>query len=318
MVTPPEIEVIADYGDLCTEGPVWNVREQALYWTDLARKRFYRYLWETEQPEILSEELQVSGYVFNRHGGAVVTNIAGIWLWGISAPPVLLASEADGRRCVMNDCAADPQGRVFSGSYSRNPATGEFERKGYLFRVDNDGSVHVVDEGFRLSNGVAFSPDGNTMYFVDSADRRIYSYAHSADGSLAGRRVLVQVPQQEGFPDGLTVDAEGYLWCAHWFGDCVIRYDPEGAVHRRIPMPATQISSLTFAGPDLTALCVTSAGKLDSTYLAPPAFDASRHFVGGPIYRLHPDAQGRADHLADVTGSSLGLHSESEHSESEQ
>ena len=299
-----EIRAIADYGDLCTEGPLWNAQQQALYWTDLARKRLYRYDWATQQHALVGDALQVSGYAFNKSGGLLVTNVSGIWLWNPpSGEPVLLAAEVDGHRCCMNDCIADPEGRVYSGTYYRNPATGIFEKgAGCLMRVDNDGSVHCVDDGFCLSNGLGFSPDLRTLYYVDSADRLIYAFDYRrSDGALSNRRVFVRVPDDDGFPDGMTVDAEGFVWCALWFGDAVIRYDPDGKAERRIAMPASQVSSVMFGGPDFTDLFVTAAGKLDSTYLAPPGYDASKHFVGGPVYHLKPGIQGREEFRANIS-----------------
>lgn len=298
----PVIQPIADYHDICGEGPLWDSREQSLYWTDLARRRFYCYRWAERRAELVSEQLQVSGYAFNEAGGFVVTNIEGIWLWDAVSEPALLAREADGQRCLMNDCVADPEGRVFSGSYYRNRQSGEFERVGCLFRVDTDGSVHVVDEGFCLSNGLGFSPDCSTMYYVDSADRRIYAWDYRrSDGSIRNRRVLVQVPLDEGIPDGMTVDSEGHIWCAQWFGGCVVRYDPDGKLERRIETPASQTSSVTFGGPDYTDMFVTSAAELDSIILAPTGYDPSKHFMGGPVYHLEPGAQGREEYRAKVS-----------------
>ena len=172
-----QIDVIADYGDLCGEGPLWHKHEQALYWTDLARRRFYRYKWSDRRSEIVSEKMQVSGYAFNTPGGLVVTNVTGIWLWDTKSEPTLLAEEIDGNKCIMNDCIADPEGRVYSGSY-RNEDGDFVEGAGCLLRIDTDGSVHIVDESFQLSNGLGFSPECRTLYFVDSAMRRILSLIH--------------------------------------------------------------------------------------------------------------------------------------------
>ncbi len=297
------VSAIADYGDLCGEGPLWNTGEQALYWTDLARQRLYRYRWPSAQSELVSERLQVSAFAFNDPGGLIVTNVRGIWSWDLRSEPVLLASEAEGRRCCLNDCIADSEGRVYSGSYLRIPDTGEFQSgAGSLFCVDNNGAVRVVDDGFQLSNGLAFSPDCSTLYFVDSAQRRIYAYDwNRADGSLHRRRVLVQVPMEEGFPDGLTVDADGFLWCAHWFGGCLIRYDPEGKEERRVPIPASQTSSVAFGGPELSDLFVTSAAHADSLQHAPTGFNPDGVFMGGPVYHLKPGFQGRQEYQARVT-----------------
>lgn len=296
-----QFDVIADYHDICGEGPLWTKEEQALYWTDLARRRLYRYVWPHRRAEIVSEKMQVSGFAFNEGGALVVTNLTGIWLWDKDSEPVLLAEEIDGKRCVMNDCIADPEGRVFSGSYQRN-VQGDFEAgAGHLFRVDLDGSVRIVDEGFQLSNGLGFSPDCRTLYFVDSGRRKIYAYDwRRADGSLRNRRVCVDVPMSEGIPDGVTVDAEGYLWCAHWFGACVIRYDPDGKIERRVQTPALQTSSVTFGGPEFLDMFITSAAKTDSLSMAPIGYDPTTAYVGGPVYHTKMEIQGREEYRARI------------------
>src|SRR5438270_80213 len=151
----------------------------------------------------------------------------------------------------------------------------------YLFRIDRDGSVHVVDEGIQFSNGLAFSRDCSTLYFSDSVARCIYAYNWNREtGNLANRRVFVRLPREHGFPDGLTVDAEGFIWCAHWFGARVTRYDPDGKVERVVALPATQTSSLAFEGPDLDVIFVTSASKSNMLTEAPAGYNPERVFVG--------------------------------------
>jgi sugar lactone lactonase YvrE len=116
-------------------------------------------------------------------------------------------------------------------------------------RVDVDAKVTIVDESIHLSNGLAFSCDHTALYFTDSVARRIYAYDYDLNtGDLRHRRVLVQVPKNEGIPDGLAVDAEGFLWSAPLYGSCVTRYDPEGRVERRVATPAKQTSSVAFGG----------------------------------------------------------------------
>jgi D-xylonolactonase len=232
-------------------------------------------------------------------GGFVVTNSQGIWLWNPQTKPILLASEADGKDCVMNDCIADPEGRVYSGSYHYNP-TG-VAAPSFLFRIDTDGSVHVADEGIQFSNGLAFSPDCSTLYFSDSVARCIYAYNwRRENGNLTNRRVFVQLSPEEGFPDGLTVDAEGFLWCAHWFGARITRYDPDGKVERVVTLPAAQISSLAFGGPDLDVIFVTSAGMSNMLAEAPHGYDPDKVFVGGRLYQMRSDVQGRKEYRSRI------------------
>lgn len=290
MLTP--VETIASDANLCGEGPHWDEREQALWWTDIDGKKFYRYDWRQRRHHLVDQGFTVNGFCLQENGGFAVTNSEGAWLWTPGQPPVLLASEADGQECRLNDCLADPEGRVYSGSY-------HLDEKGdsapsFLFRIDNDGSAHIVDEGIRFSNGLAFSPDCSTLYFTDLAARCIYAYDwRRSDGALSRRRVFVRIDRSEGMPDGLTVDAEGFLWVAHWFGGCVTRYDPDGRRERKLDLPARQTSSMVFGGPDLDELYVTTAAMNNCLMLAPNGYDPSKVFVGGPLYRLCPGIHGK-------------------------
>lgn len=289
---PMEIEIIADDGNLCGEGPLWDEREQALYWTDIAGRQLFRYLWREQRRERLSEGFQVGGFSRQEDGGFVVTNNDGIWLWRPGAEPLLLAKEADGQECVMNDCAADPAGRVYSGSWHLDEEG--HSAPSFLFRVDRDGTVHVADEGICFSNGLAFSPDCSTMYFADTVARAIYAYDwRRGDGALQNRRVFAWIDRSEGIPDGLSVDAEGYVWCAHWFGGRVSRFDPDGKRERCLYFPAKQTSSVAFGGPELDEIYVTSAALSNAVVLAPEGYDPDRVFLGGPLYRVRAGIRGQ-------------------------
>ena len=286
------MEVIANDANLCGEGPHWDEREQALYWTDIDGKKFYRYLRRENRHELLHDGFTINGFCMQENGGFLTTSSAGAWLWAPGKRPLLIAAHAEDRECRLNDCLADPEGRVYSGSYHLNEK-GE-SNPSYLFRIDTDGSVHVVDEGILFSNGLAFSPDAVTLYFTDMVARCIYAYDwRRSDGALRNRRVFVRIDRSEGMPDGLTVDAEGFLWCAHWFGGCLTRYDPDGRRERRIQTPAAQTSSLAFGGPDLDEIYVTSAAMNNCLMLAPQGYDPRAVFVGGPLYRFRAGIQGK-------------------------
>ena len=218
------IDVTADYGDQCGESPLWDERSQSLFWTDIAGRRFYRYIWAEQQPEIVRAGFEIAGFAFLEPHGFVVVNSTGVWLWDGADHFHCLVREVGGRRCILNDCIADPEGRLFTGSTFFDPNREDYEL-GFLLRVDADGSAHVVEEGIRLSNGLAFSSDESTFYYVDSAARSIYAYDYSRKhGALRNRRVLVHVRVDQGVPDGITVDASGCIWCAHWFGGAIVGY----------------------------------------------------------------------------------------------
>lgn len=149
---------------------------------------------------------------------------------------------------------------------------------------------------------MGFSPDLKTFYSTDSALRLIYAYDYDVQsGKLCNRRVFVKVPNEEGIPDGLTVDAAGFIWSAQWYGSSVVRYDPEGKLERRINTPAKQTSSLMFGGPDLTDIFITSAGRPDRSPLMPPDFDPDSGYMGGQLYRINLGIKGKPEFKTDFS-----------------
>ncbi len=296
----PEVTIVADYGDLCGECPVWDSASGLVYWIDCVALKFLQYDWRTREHHIVRQGLPVNGFRRNRPGGFVITNNDGVWLWEGSGEPQLVTAEAEGSRCQLNDCASDSAGRLIAGSYFYNPA-GEYPL-GKLIRVGTDGRAIVLDEGFHLSNGLSFSPDDRTLYFADSVARLIYAYDYDVSaGSVRNRRVLVQVPREEGLPDGLAVDAEGFVWSAQWYGSCVVRYDPDGKVERRIQTAAKQTSSLAFGGPDLTDIFITSAGQSEPMPIMPLGYDPATGYFGGALYHMNLGIRGQLQHMANIT-----------------
>ena len=294
-----ELTVIADNGDLCGEGPVWDSDTNTLFWTDCVGLRFYAFHESSGKHEVLQRGLEINGYALNRPSGYVIANNSGIWLWDGAENLRLVADQADGAKCQMNDAIADPEGRFFAGSLFYD--TSKKYELGKLIRVDTDGTTHVVDEGIHLANGLAFSPDEKILYFTDSAARRIYAYDYDrSTGNIRNRRVLVQVSTSEGLPDGLTVDAEGFLWSAQWYGSCVVRYDPDGRLERRIDVPAKQTSSVAFGGRDLTDVFITSAAKTWPSPVMPDWYDAGSGYFGGRLYRINLGIPGRLDYKANI------------------
>ena len=205
--------------------------------------------------------------------------------------------ESSGKHEIVKEGLEINEGRFFAGSCFYD-ATEKYEL-GKLIRVDPDGKACVVDDGIHLANGLGFSPDEKTLYFSDSAARRIYAYDYDrASGNVRNRRVFVQVPANEGIPDGLTVDAAGFVWSAQWYGSCIVRYDPDGRMERRIHVPATQTSSVAFGSKGLVGIFVTSAAKSWASPLMPD--DAQSGCFGGALYRINLDVVGKLDYKANI------------------
>jgi sugar lactone lactonase YvrE len=159
---------------------------------------------------------------------------------------------------------------------------------GTLYRLDAAGGVEEMLDGLTISNGIGWSPDGRTMYLVDSIPGVVHAFDFDGErGTIAGGRVLVEVPASVGAPDGLAVDAAGDLWVAIYGGGCVQRHGPDGALRQVLPLPTAQVTCCAFAGPGLSWLYITTAtqGWSDEQRRASPG--------GGLVYRLATDAVGR-------------------------
>lgn len=286
--------VLVDDGNPCGESPLWDAAARRIYWTDSAG-RFFSYDWESRERTVLLRDFVVTGCALDEDGGFVLINGTGVWHWDGTGAPRRVAPADAHEPLPLNDCVADPRGRLLAGSTFYDP-TGSYAL-GQLLAFDPAGSCRVLDEGFHLANGLGWSPDARTLYCTDSILRTIYRYDYDVDtGSVRNRRVFVQVDSTSGLPDGLTVDADGFVWSAEWYGGCVTRYDPDGTRERRIQVPAKQTSSLAFGGPELRDIFVTSAAKSEPTPVMPPGYDAETGYFGGALFHLECGIEGRTEY----------------------
>jgi sugar lactone lactonase YvrE len=156
----------------------------------------------------------------------------------------------------FNDCKCDPQGRLWAGTMSRTRTPGVAA----LYRLDAGGRLERVIAGTTISNGLAWSPSGDAMYFIDSTTQRIDAFDFDgATGGVADRRTLAEIDRDDGLPDGMTVDAEGGIWVCLFGGAAIRRYSPSGALEAAIELPTTNPTSPVFGGPDLRTLYITTA-----------------------------------------------------------
>lgn len=278
------IEMIADVAAVVGEGPVWDGTSGTLYWTDIHSGRLFNYNPATNENRQIYQGINVGGLRLNQGGGLTLGTWEGVMLWRSADDWTWLRHGSDhGEDLRFNDVTAGPDGSFYAGTYFEgNPI-------GRLYRYFPDGSIDIIDEGIGCSNGMGFSPDLRTFYHTDAGRRLIYAYDYNpTTHRQSNRRVFVALGQHEGVPDGMTVDAAGYVWSANWGGGCVIRFDPDGKEERRIRVPAKQSSAVAFGGPTLTDLYVTSArvgtGQPPSG-LEPIGYDAKAH-RGGELYRI--------------------------------
>jgi sugar lactone lactonase YvrE len=251
-----EPELIADYQCVTGEGPLWHPAERRLYWIDIPKGRIFRYEPATGRHEQCYEGEVIGGFTIQADGALLLFMAKGaVKIWREGALTTVVDEIADERASRFNDVIADPAGRVFCGTMS-SP-----DHAGRLYRLDLDGRLTKLLDGIGTSNGLGFTPDRKQMYYTDTRKREIYLFDYDqASGAISHQRLFVKVPEGEGGPDGMTVDAEGYVWSARWGGSRLVRYTPEGVEERRIAFPAQKVSSVVFGGDDYTDMYVTTAG----------------------------------------------------------
>lgn len=275
-------ELIADYNCVVGEGPLWHPDEQAVYWVDIPQGRLFRYDPESGDHAQIFEGPQIGGFTIQTDGSLLLFMergaIAALRGGGLDYIVREIPAERETR---FNDVCADPAGRVFCGAM---PAP---NHPGSLYRLDPDGALIQVLTGIGISNGIGFTPDRKRMYYTDSPTHNIYIFDYDIDtGEISNKRVFVHTGESDGIPDGMTVDAEGYVWSARWDGSSLVRYSPQGEQERRIWFPARKVSSVIFGGADYTDMYITTAGGQDKTAEGPGA---------GCLYRLNLGIQGKPE-----------------------
>jgi xylono-1,5-lactonase len=255
-----------DIRDTLGEGTLWSARDNAVYWTDIVAPAVNRLSladgsilrWAMPEP---------IGWIVERQGGDFIAGLqSGFSRLSLDPLAIELIGDPEphlpGNR--MNDGKADAEGRIWCGTMDM----AEQAESGAFYRLDPDGRWLQMDSGYKVPNGPAFSPCGLWLYHTDSARRSVYRFARTEGGGLADRELFIRFSEEDGYPDGMTVDADGHLWIAHWDGARISRFTPEGKLDRAIPLPARQVTNICFAGANLDRMFVSSAavGLPESEY----------------------------------------------------
>lgn len=252
-------ELVLDAQAALGEGPVWHVAGQRLYWVDITAGLVHRYDPRTQTDVAYPVGQMVSAVAVRRSGGLILATQAGLGAFDPERQQfdLFVAPERDLPDNRFNDGKCDPQGRFWAGTMSMVRHRGAAS----LYCLDTDRTIRRVFGDVTTSNGLDWSPDQRTMYYIDTPTLQVVAFDYQADsGELGNRRVIITFPPGIGRPDGMTIDAEGRLWIAHWDGGRVSRWNPDdGQMLLEIPLPAAHVTSCTFGGSNLDCLYITTA-----------------------------------------------------------
>ena len=265
------------------EGPIWHPIENRLYWLDILAGKIQRYDPRRKELQVFQVGQQISALGLRGSNSFITAGEHGFAFWESELDvfhPICHPEEGKAN-ARFNDGKVDRAGRFWAGTMTSNDASSS------LYRLDEDLSVKTMIHNVTISNGIGWSPDDKVMYYADTRRFTIYAYDFDLDGGeISNKRVFVRFSGKDGVPDGLTVDAAGYVWCALWGGWRVERYSPEGKRDRVIDVPVEQPSCCAFGGEDLNTLYITSAreGLSAERWTAQPQ--------AGNLFMCQPGAQG--------------------------
>ena len=276
---------IHDARAILGEGPLWRPESQSLLWVDIMQNLVFCYdtrsgekrVWEFPEPVTSIVETSTGDLYATQRDGFGHLNLADSDLEVIARPDKFAAADR------FNDGKVDALGRYWAGTMDNleTSATGAL----YCW---NGESLCTRESNIIITNGPAFSPDGTTLYHTDTLARTIYQYRLSPDSSLSDKKPFAVIADDAGYPDGMTVDAEGCLWVCHFGGWRISRYSATGALVGTVPMPVANITSCTFGGEDFRDLFITTARK-DLT-----AEQLAEQPLAGGLFHYRPGVQGMA------------------------
>ncbi|GMQ93533.1 MAG: SMP-30/gluconolactonase/LRE family protein [Acidimicrobiia bacterium] len=241
------------------EGPVWDADRNRVVWVDIPGRAILVTDPSTGHTESLPTPSEIGAVALVGSGGYVAALQDGVYLGDGTEPWQLLAEiEASDETMRMNDGKCDPHGAFVGGTISRDGKRGVAS----LYRVNEQGTTERLLTGVSISNGLDWTADGTTMYYIDTPTRTVMAYPYDYGSPTLGQpEPVVEIPESQGFPDGMTLDSEGCLWVGMWGGHAIHRYTPNGILDTVIDLPVTNVTSCAFGGQDFGTLFITTASS---------------------------------------------------------
>jgi sugar lactone lactonase YvrE len=283
-----EVELVLDAKARLGEGAVWDAPRGRLYWVDIEGHELHVFDPATLRDRAYALGDFVGTVVPRARGGVALALGRAFATLDLETRKLTVLAEPEAEKVRhgnrFNDGKCDPRGRFWAGTMAVSEARGA----GGLYRLDADASVHRMLDGVSISNGIAWNAAADLMYYIDTPTREVAVFDYDdRSGALSHRRVAVRFDADHGWPDGMTIDAEGTLWIAEWDGGCVSRWDADqGKLLDRIRLPVSRVTSCAFGGPGLDELYVTTAWtRLD------PERRSAEPLAGG-LFRLRAGVKG--------------------------
>ena len=268
------------------ESPVWDARTGALYFVDITGGRIHRLLPDGEVEKLYESAARIGALALTDQGNLIFTEDASVAILDVAPGKVRQYSMPVHHRPSyrFNDGACDPHGRFVTGLMDEGPSG----KTGALFRFDGELHDEVIHDGLSLPNGITWSADGQTVFFVDSVARAIYRAEYLPEGRLEQVSLFAETPAELGRPDGIALDREGGLWVCQFNGSCLLRYDRHGHLTDQVVMPVPRPTSVCFGGDGMDTLFITTA----RVGMSPAEL---RHYPdAGDLYAIRPEVGGIA------------------------
>jgi sugar lactone lactonase YvrE len=241
------------------EAPVWIPEEDRLYWTDTEGSAVFSYRFSDYEMKKYCLSMPVTSLLRRRGGGWIIVTKKGLAFWDqVNNDCTFIVDPVDDNDSLaFNDGAVDPSGNLIAGTMNFDELTAP---DGCLFRLNGQLDLKQIDSNICVANGISFSPNGKTLYVSEQWDSKILAYDYDQEtGKAANRRIFAEVDKADGYPDGIIVDSEGYLWNGRWGGAQIVRYTPEGEIDRKYNLPVEVGTCMAFGGKKLKDLYITTA-----------------------------------------------------------
>ncbi len=283
-------ELLIDAHAFLGEGPYWDAVDQQVCWVDIFAGSLHQYDIRTEQDVVINLGNWIGCAAPTKNGGIILGMKNGLSIFQRTDGTIKLISEPEknltGNR--FNDGKCSPSGQFIAGTMDNN----EVEKTGSLYSLDQNGNVRILLSDLGISNGLTWSPDNKVFYFIDTPTRSVTAFDYDiVSGEIANPRIVIKIPAELGWPDGMTSDSSGNLWIALWGGASVTVWNPaDGKLINKISFPAKNVTSCVFGGSGLNKLFVTTACKgLDDQDLQkyPQSggfFSVETNVIGSPTY----------------------------------